>query len=320
MLLRVKNVQRLLMIAALLLLIVPATRAQEYAAVLRIVRPGVEIRRLNTEQWFALPIDAELPFGAGDVLRTDGEGRAWLEFNADMRFLILPDTTLELNAFDPTHFAARIDGDSLQFVGANTDFTEFALEAGALTVTQPAEMFGVWARADSSVLTVAQGDAFAHANNEDFTVPAASGLRVNASGEVEAAEMESPFSAARLIGQLDGCPGVTQTVGELNVNVRVGPGFSFTVIGSIENGHEVRVMGINAAGTWYRIQAFSGFGWMQVPLVENTCTDLPVLPNNTIERNIGVWQVTQAELELLLPFYGAPEDDLWFYRSVVGEG
>jgi uncharacterized protein YraI len=112
--------------------------------------------------------------------------------------------------------------------------------------------------------------------------------------------------------------GEVNTSGELNLNVRVGPGFNSGVIGNLPTDAVTRIMGISESGNWYRIQALTGFGWVRSSLVTTDCDTTPILPNNTVERNLEVRRVRPLELEFLIPFYGLPEDNLWFYRSVIG--
>lgn len=314
--------------AILLCLLLPLnSQAQEtgYAAILRIIHADVEIQRANTTEWLPLSSNSEAPLGAGDKLRTNTAGRALLTFLEDVTILILPDTTLEILAFDQMadgslKLSMHIQGQVIQQTTINTEFELFQLEANQITVTSPAELFAVWTQDEQmSVLTVAQGEAAVQIGESPFLVTQGQGIRATASNDADIASLDPPLNAARLIGLLDGCPGRTQTTGDLNINVRVGPGFDSTVIGSIPDEQVVQVMGVNRFGTWYRIQAFSGFGWIQMPLVLNSCVDLPAILSNTVEHNIGVWGVIPLELTLLEPFYGLPESDLWFYRSVESQ-
>lgn len=289
-----------------------SVHAQSYAAVLTITRSGVEVRRANTEAWLPLPVNSESPFGAGDMLRTNETGRALLTFLDEIEVLILPESSYELLDFGEA-LSARIAGYAVQ---RGTLDSAYRLEVAGSTpfvVTRPAAWFAVW----PDVITVAEGTAEIIANDAALSVAAGQGMRVTPLREPNIAPLESPLNDARLVGLLDGCPGEMNTVNNLNVNVRFGSDFGQGVIGNIPNRTPVSVMGVNLSGTWYRIQAFSGFGWVQQPLVANTCVDLPILPDNQYERSIGIFGVLPPEVTLLEPFYGPPEGDLWFYRSLA---
>ncbi len=286
-----------------------------YAALLTITHSGVEIRRANTEAWVALPENSESPFGVGDVLRTDETGRALLTFLDQIDLLILPESTYELLEFG-NELDARINGYAVQRQTQTPRFRAYRLEvmgSAPLVVTSPAAWLAVW----PDVVTVAEGEAKIITNDVEHTVTAGEGIRAVPGGEPDITPLESPLNAARLVGLLDGCPGEMDTVNNLNVNVRFGSDLRQGVIGNIPNATPVSVMGVNLSGTWYRIQAFSGFGWVQQPLVANTCADLPILPDDQFERSIGIFEVLPLELALLEPFFGPPTSDLWFYRSIV---
>jgi Bacterial SH3 domain len=288
-----------------------------FAARLAITHSGVEIRRVNTGAWLPLPENSESPFGPGDMLRTDESGRALLTFLDQIDLLILPESTYELLDFTPD-ISARITGHAVHRQTQGLQIGAYRLEiigTAPLVVTRPAEWFAVW----PDVLTVAEGEAEVAANEASRTVAAGQGIRVAPGAESDISPLESPLNAARLIGLLDGCPGEMDTVNNLNVNVRFGSDLQLGVIGNIPNATPVSVMGVNQSGNWYRIQAFSGFGWVQQPLVANACSDLPILPDDQSERSIGIFNVLPLEIDLLAPFYGPPEGDLWFYRSLVLE-
>jgi hypothetical protein len=296
-----------------------------YAAVLQVNFTGVEVRLANTQAWLPLSANAEAPLGPGDSIRTNGFGRAMLTFLDDGEVFVLPDTTLDVLTFDEGEsggldVSLRLRGITIQQMRRDREITSFQIETSLLTVTSPAELFAVWAQDDqSAVVTVAEGQAEVSANDQVFPVTAGGGIRVAPPNRIDEMELDVPLNAARLIGLLDGCSGMMDTSGEQNVNVRVGPDIDSTVIGNIADEEPVRLLAIAEYANWYRIQAFSGFGWVQRRLVDNACEDLIVLPSNTVEHNIGVFQISADELALLQPFYGPPEDDLWFYRSLRQE-
>jgi hypothetical protein len=144
------------------------------------------------------------------------------------------------------------------------------------------------------------------------------GYRVNAEASTTL-PLEGQLTAPHLIGLLDGCPGTIRTNSQ-NLNVRVGPGTNTTVFGNMFNGAQVRVMAQSESQNWLRIQFLSGFGWISADLVEHTCEALITRPNTSFEINVGLFNISPIELAFLQPFYGAPEDDLWLYRTLIESG
>ncbi len=80
-----------------------------------------------------------------------------------------------------------------------------------------------------------------------------------------------------------------KTVDDLNLTVRFGPG-----------------------------SGFSGFGWVETGglILSPDCDRLPVFSNLFSESNEQFLQVEDQELPFLTPFYGPPEENLWFYRTL----
>lgn len=299
--------------------VVTVTSGQEQiAAVLRVTRQELTLQRANTEAWLPLRQGTEAPFGAGDTLRTTDTGRALLTVADTFDILILPSSTLTLNNLRTGEFSARLEsGIAIIHTSAQANIASFALDSAHFTVTMPAPLMAIWSDAErNSSILVAAGSADVQSNAQTFTVEANQGFLAGSSANGIIAELDMPLTAAHLEGELFGCPGVIQTDG-LNINVRVAPGLESTVIGNIKNNSEIRLMGMNAFNSWYRIQAFSGFGWVQKALVKTECQDLPTLPRGFSERNPGIRDVLSFELTLLEPFYGSPENDLWFYLSLA---
>ncbi len=312
----------LVVVCALLILSYGAVRSDELAAVLQITQAGVQLKLANTNQWLPLPASAETPISKGDKVRTDGFGRAFIYFPDAVDVFLLPNSTLKIVTFeqleDGVQLSMRLDGHIIQQNAPDTMFDSFALETTTLTVTQPAEHFSVWAQADDlSVVTVAEGNAEVVADETRWQLAQGEGIRTSTSADPVVLALAPPLSPARLIGFADGCLGRTQSANNLNINVRTAPGLDSVVIGNLPDDQPVQVVGINHFKTWYRVQVFNGFGWMQTLLVETDCLDIPVMSAGTSERNMGIWSVTLEELEFLEPFYGPHQDDVWFYRSVL---
>ena len=148
----------------------------------------------------------------------------------------------------------------------------------------------------------------------DLTLPAGVGWRESR----PPLPLEPPLNAARLLAA-EGCPAqiITQT-GE-NLRIRTGSSMTFLIMGALPDRSFTPVMGLNESGRWARIQFLSGFGWVErLALIFTGCADLPRLAEVVQENNPTATNTTPQERELLLPFYGLPADNPWFYRDDFG--
>ncbi|HUN09080.1 MAG TPA: hypothetical protein PLQ56_20910 [Aggregatilineales bacterium] len=302
-----------LWLCALLLMLLPfPTGAQDKAAVLTVLYPGVEVRRANTADWLLVVQGAIMPFGVGDTVRTDERGRALLTFAVDAEALLLPQTAFTLTEYDSAGVIAEQVGRGVyrRAVSAPAAFEVITARAA---VSLESGHFALEADAEATRLITAEGQATARLAAEAIAVPAGYGLRLQ-SVPSDRIPLEQPASFARLDGVLDGCPGLVQADGVDYLNVRVGPGNGYDFVGQIDNGTPVALLGIAPGADRYRFQFLSGFAWVLSSGIETACTDLPILPYTTLEAVIGVLQPTEIELDLLFPFFGTPEDDTWFFR------
>lgn len=313
---------KILLLILLWMLLHGVSASQENIAIVPMaVYDRVEIRRANTSLWLHLRPEMDVPFGPGDMLRTDNTGRALLNFAGKFEALLLPNSTFSLENFalsaeEQVRFAARLSGHLIQRANGETEFEQYQLVTDRLTLVSAPLNFAVWDQdGQLAAVTIAEGSGSIRVNEQIFTLEAEEGLLVDLEGWAVSGSMSPPLNAARLEGILFGCPGQINTVDGVNVNVRVGPGLDFTVVGNIADQQPVQIMGVNRGGTWYRIQAFSGFGWQRANLIEADCPDAPLISGRAVELNVGIFGITPDELLLLAPFYGPPEEDLWFYRS-----
>ncbi len=297
----------------------------EYAAAVTVIHDEVAIQRANTDEWLPLQAGAKAPLGVGDALHTNSSSRAFVHFGDAATFYLLPNTTLELLAYGDTpdggiQLGLYVRGVAIQRTFNKDRFDDYRLITDLMTITEAADWFGIWAYGEGAdVLTVAEGLAIVRSGRTVYNVPAGNAFLIDETLEALIAPLDPPYSGPRFQGKIFGCAGVVDLVGYNNINVRVGPGLDYTVIGYIADGARVKLMGITESGRWYRIQAFNGFGWLRSTLVDTTCTNLPTSPNGTIENNLGLRGITAQELEMVLPFYGTPDEDRWFFISLEGE-
>lgn len=308
---------------ALVVVLVSGARAAQpgLSAQLNVLHTEVDVQASGAANWVRLRPGAQTAFGPGDRLRTSHTGRAYLTFADGFEVLVLPDTTFELLAFGEDEarqitFAARLDGHVIQHGLPEAQVDSYQLQVGQLMVSRPADLFAAWSGVEGyDVLTVAQGTAEYNTDDTVGDVTSAQGLLVRAAGDAFITGMESPFNAARLIGAQSTCTGQIQNGGEAKLNVRAAPALGSSVIGNIADQSVVPIMGVNERGNWYRIQVVTGFGWVRAALVDNDCTGLTVLPNDSLENNVEMFEVSEQELAFLEPFYGQADSNVWFYRS-----
>ncbi|MDX2074785.1 MAG: SH3 domain-containing protein [bacterium] len=314
---------KLVLLAGVICLIIAISQAQtDYAALLRVERDGVEILRANTQVWISLPVGAETPFGVGDTVRTDFFGRAWITFLDDTVAFVLPTSQLTLADFSVDEDqAAGVHitqlGRIIYEIPDMTPFADFRIITPHLHLITPAEHFAVQTTEDSTWVVVASGEALVTDETENLQTS----LRIGEGVGVRATEadfsppipLEYPTTFAQLDGKIDGCAGVIDPRNRENLNVRVGPTRNYDVIGTFARGDVVQLMGQSPNGERYRVVYKSHFGWILALEVRNACDNLPVYDYNTLERQYGVIAPSEDELRLLVPFFGLPEQDDWFY-------
>jgi len=303
-----------------------ASAQSDYGAVLTVSRSGMEMRRVGTPQWFWLRQDAVTAFGVGDELRTNYAGRAYLQFlSAEM--VLLPESTLQVLRFSREPEPAlhiQITGRALLAVPNAAELGDFRLIGNDVQISTPAQRFGLEVRADApDYVVVAAGTAGVEvlASGETLTLQENTGFRAQAAQLSPTITIRDvPINFARVEGALDGCAGRVATSGNRLLRVRSGPGDNFFYMGSIPNGSALQLMATSPGpgGLWYRFQFLSGFGWGFGALIDTDCQNLPDFPRDQIGVGRGVVLVQDYEIDVLAPFFGQPEDDVWFYRKLSG--
>ena len=293
-----------------------------YAAVLTVLYSDVEIQRAGTAIWLSLSPDSVAPFGEGDTLRTGPEGRAYLSFSQLAEVLVLPETRFTLSSYAETEanrlqLSVSLEGLMVQRLMPDTVVDTYHLQTDRMSMMRSPQWVAVWAfDGQPTVVAVEEGTAILTTTAGEFEVGVQEAVRIDLSSNTDVIQLQPPLNAARVESDLTGCPGSITTVGFNDVNVRVGPGISYTPIGSVVDGAMIPLMGISASGRWYRIQLLSGYGWIEASLVSHRCQNLPVLPDNRIEENLGLREVNATERALLRPFFGAPDVDPFVYITL----
>lgn len=277
---------------------------------------GVEMRHVNTEAWLPLTAGAQLPITEGDAIRTRDGARARIALLDAGEVLLLPFTTLEIDtlAGDDTgqiDLQLRMNGVLVFDVQAPERFSRFSLLADALTVDRPASRFAVRAIANvPPSLIVADGEAFGRVGDESVTVEAGYGWRADHAP----LPIDAPANFARLDAMLDGCPGVVDTIEDVDLRVRVGATTLYYPLGAFPEGSPVTLLGITEDRRYFRVQYLSAYGWVERLAVDTECANLPIYPNESVEVILRLPLPQPEEIALLTPFYGQPQDDPWFYN------
>lgn len=289
----------------------------ELAAKLSVIYPGVSLRRANTDVWLPVTQGAEMPFGAGDVVRTDAKGRVFLTFSELGQALILPQTEFQLLAFDPDTPDQPVI--HVSFIGRtvyalDSQAVEFQIQTEHASLTAPAEHFAMQIDdQDNLYVLVAEGMVAVTTSQGTVEVPAGNGLRVRQGLPDPMIPLTQPASFAYVEAELDGCDGLAQSSEDPYLNVRTGSGLGYPIIGVIDNNTTIRLVGISNTRDRYRVQFRSGFGWVVTGAVITDCANLTQYPDDWQENAGGVERAEADEVSLLSPFFGFPEEDDWFY-------
>lgn len=299
----------------------------QYAVALQVTYPGVDVLRADAVNWLPLAQGAIAPVGAGDQIRTDESGRAFVTFSEGVSMLLLPQSTFTLNDFDfPTADTAPVidatfEGVLIAETPESFSPERYTLQTLDFQVMQPARLFALWSRAGvPDVAAVSRGELLLSFGSQGFRLNAFQAFWASDDVSENPLTLLPPMNIARLEAEINGCMGKVRTQGEPILRVRSGSTLEFTPMGGFDDDAEVRLLGITESGLWYRVQFLSDFGWVQALAVENTCTDLPVYPDIFQENAVYGVNVTAAERALLQPFFGTAEENRWFYRTEVAPG
>jgi hypothetical protein len=294
--------------------------SDQLAAVITIRYTGVEFQRANTAQWISMGENAVFAMGNGDSVRTNDDGRVYLEFREQgAEIILLPASQFTLLDYAENTWQARLDTGVLVQHWAGEIPNDYSLATTDFVMTRPAELSAVWSLAQENtadVIAIANGEGQAEAqiNNQLLEVQTNQVLR-NVDEQPTLLDLEPPLNAPRVEGIVDGCVGVVETIGLNGVNVRRGIGQFNEQLGLIPDGAEVKLLGINEAGFWLRIQYLTGFSWIIEEAVQYDCTNLRVYSDNTLPESIyRIINPLDSEIELLTPFFLPPEENSFFYQ------
>ncbi len=299
----------------------PVDAQQPVAAVVQIIYEGVQLQRANTQDWLPLPVDAQAPFGIGDVLRTDKTGRAFITFADASQTLLLPGTEYQLEGFDQTdkqqvNIALRLlKGRSIQLITDVTKIESYQLHLEHMTLTEPTKLFATQVQADNnSDVIVAQGSLTVSKAEAKLDLQAGSGLRaIDTLGEIISLTPPQGFSFLSVTSKT--CRGIANATlpGEESVAVRIGPGEDYLNLGNIPNGTQVAIVGKADTGKRYLTPFLSNYGWVIANGINvESCDTIPIVPAEAQPIN-GVTNPQPFEMDFLTPFFGMPVQNVQFY-------
>ncbi|MEQ8677037.1 MAG: SH3 domain-containing protein [Aggregatilineales bacterium] len=314
----------LLIMAGMLMNTVNAlnTQGENLSAVMTVVADGVTVQRVGTDMEFALRVGAVMPLGAGDIVHTGDNGRVIIAFTDESRLFIFPQSTYELRDFSQSDSGERyvdsfVDGIAIQQFGDDVSAWNYRLETDALTVTRPSELFAVWAVAGRFEAAIsAEGELTIQASPEGDPISMSSAQGVAVTYSETPFTLVPPYHAAQLLSLAIDCQGIIATNGSEGLRLRIGPALDYLVVRVLQDDEQVLVAGQTANELWLSIPYQTGFGWLFADLVETdpSCEMLPVYPDLVGNVNEQIMDVTEAELDFLIPFYGEPADNRIFYR------
>lgn len=304
----------------LLLAVQPTLFAQsDLAATLEVFSGGVEVQRVNTEQWISVEVEAIV--GVGDTIRTDGSGRANIVYFADgTETEILPNTEYEINTFEGTEEAftlsvSVLSGQTIQRLNRLVDAnSSYDVNTPGMELVARGTEFRVRVEANGrGSMLVSEGDVDATAEDTTANVPPSFGIR-SAEGET-LSDVVRASSFETLDSALDGCTIEARTEDDVRLNVRIGPNVEFSRVGTIPADEVMLVFGTVESGDWYRIDFRGGFGWIlsSTASVEESCSGLRTFAANHGPEDVSLYDslgdiIDMGDIETELPV-SPPSDD-----------
>jgi hypothetical protein len=281
----VARVVLVLMILTLPFSVLPKAIAQDapnLVGLMRVDAPGVEVRRVNTQQWVA--VKTETLIAAGDSIRTTDKGRAIVTFfDGILSTSVQNSSEIRLNIFNGQADAFTAE---VQVVRGFVDFSSqrTLTESAVFRVVMPTFQViiasgGLRTRVEesnrSAALNISNGQATAQWKDAPV-VSLTQNTGVRLATEESAADVVPAVSFPTLDSAIDGCETQTTVEGDVLINVRDGAGLSYKAIGGIDGKSKVQAMGITGAGDWYRIRYGGAFGWINVSrlVLSNACAGL----------------------------------------------
>lgn len=309
-----------LLITLILSISTVLTQAQtDLALTLTVLNEDVAFIRANTSREFNLPTGAITPFGTGDTIRTGDNGRALIQLDEQTQILLLPDTAFTVQSLlrgdaGLITFEATLEGIALH--DFDNDQLAYQLQADTHQILFDTEMaqFGVWARSEDDTAVIVQtGQVTSTSNGNTLSLENQEGI-ISSQFDTPILLDSVYLHPVQIVAEQALCEGVVATNGGAGLRLRAGAALDYIVVGLLNDGDVVSIVGTTENSLWYRIPDGTSYGWIFSNLVEAECDALPEFANLTPERPERVLDVTPLELTFLQPYYGLPQDNIGFYR------
>lgn len=290
-----------------LLIITPNTLfaqdgANELAATLEVLSPGVDVLRVNTVNWVTVNVEAIV--GVGDTIRTDDTGRARITFFADGTDTeLLPNTEYRIKRFETQGEAYNLTVEVV--IGQTTQRLSRLLDANSsydvttpgMTLAARGTNFSIRVeQLGRSAMLVTEGAVNAATSDANADVPAEFGIR--SAGDSSLSDIVRASTFDELDAAIDGCTASIQTQDDVRLNVRIGASLEFARVGSIDPAEITRFIGVTESGNWYRLEFRGGFGWVlsSSATIESGCAGLRTFPDRYGPEDVSLYSVLGDEI------------------------
>lgn len=275
----------------------------ELVASLEVLSAGVEVRRVDTENW--VPINVETLIGQGDQIKTDASGSARIIFFADGTSTVLePDTQVRILHFTGSEEKFDLSVEILfgvtrqQFGRLVESGSTYEVETPGVAMTVRGTDFSVRVEdGGRSALLTHEGVVQANASGTTSEVPPEFGVRSEIG--MPLSDVVPATSFDELDAALDGCAGSIETPADVKLNVRLSPGLDAEIVGSIAPADIGNLIGATEDGAWYRIPFRSGYAWvasagMTINVTDN-CPNIAVYDYDKVEDSSRYGLFGEAE-------------------------
>jgi ferric-dicitrate binding protein FerR (iron transport regulator) len=262
-------------------------QSSDLAALLEVREGTVEVRRVNTQQWIAVRVEAIV--GVGDGIRTGADGRARITFFADgIESELLPGTETRIESFNGGEQRFNLNfevvlGQTVQRIGRALDASSsYTVTTPGMSLAARGTLFEVRVEEDGrSAMLVRESLVEASSDGENARVDAGFGVRSEVDEPLSDVVRASTFE--QLDSALDGCMVTITTPDDVSLNVRLAPRLDAPRVGTIAASEVTLLLGVTESGGWYRLPFRGGFGWIlsSTVVIEQPCAGLRVFPLDT---------------------------------------
>ncbi len=282
----------------------PHRDGTQLVASLEALNAEVSVKRIDTDAW--VRIQTETLVGVGDSIKTNANGHARITFFANGTDTdLLHDSEIRIDDFSGSETQYQLSvtvviGQTTQRIAKLLDSnSSYSINSTGLELTVRGTNLAVRVEPSGRSSTIVLTGAIrvknkgappridlAHTEND---VPAGYGVRVEPATGLS--DVVAATSFAALDSALDGCQALIQTLGDVQLNVRVGPGLTFQRVGALANNYRQLVVGVTQTTHWYRVQFKGGFGWVFAPALQldQTCPGLRRYPDNAPAEDASLY-------------------------------